>query len=324
MSSDSKQLLNLYALFGDDDLKRFERRNKLQTYFEHAGMAEFDRQSFKKSTQSISEFLNACNSISFSGSLRLVELVVDSELTKDEIDQLVNYIHAPFEQTVVLFSFSSLPKNSRIYKALATYNPKSLISCESPKKYELASLVQNQALAYNLKLNKECAQLIVERLGDNRFLIETMLKKLALRHGADDSHTVSPEEILESIPETNQTKPWDVVNACCARNVEHAIRSFRKMPEDGIFPLMSLMAKQIRELIVLKSCLQEGIEPNQLLKLPDWKLKQYRTCASQFSIRELWHMHSELIACERLYKSAPYKALYFESWIFKHLPRKKS
>jgi DNA polymerase-3 subunit delta len=168
------------------------------------------------------------------------------------------------------------------------------------KPKELPKWVTGQAAALGLQLDSTAARSLVAQVGERQQRLLRELEKLAIAHGPGAKLGV--EEIYAAAARSAERQVWGLVDALVARNGPAALRSLLQLRAQGedIARLVPLMARRLRDLLVIAARLEAGESPAQIkadAKQPGWafdlRLEEARRTDSQ-TLREALEALAEL------------------------------
>ena len=125
--SEQNQLLAAYLAVGEDALKREAVIARLRKRLSALGDLSFNADDFDGETAAGADIAAACNTMPFASPVRLVYVRNAEKLKKADSEELVSYLAAPSESTVLALEAEKLAKNTRLYKAVAGLGPKAVI-----------------------------------------------------------------------------------------------------------------------------------------------------------------------------------------------------
>ena len=321
MAAKQQQLLPVYLALGEDVLKRRTIIDRLRKRVESIGDFEFNHDVFDGQSASGSEIAISCNTLPFASSLRLVEVSHVDKLSKMDSDVLVAYLSAPCQSTVLLLSGDKLPKNSRLYKAVAEVGKESIIDCAPMKRYELEKALRSIAVSHGFTMTSAAATKLIDLVGEDTARLDSELRKLALAHRGPDP--LSEWELSNLVARTNEAKPWDFVDAFSRRDIASCLSLIPLLGSSTPYSLLAMCTNRLRELCCAQALVARG-EPQKLastLKLPEWRVKNHMTWARNFSSWELKRAFSKARDCERSMKSGSDPQSIFIDWIIEVLAR---
>lgn len=313
-TNQSKPLLPAYLITGADELKRETAVRRLHQRISQLGDLSFNFDHFTHENASGDQIVTACNTLPFASDARLVQVDDADRLRKADSEALVEYLSAPNESTVLCLVAESLPKNTRLYKAVAKIGSKAVIDCSPVRRKDLPALVRNMALSHGIAMTDSAANALVDLVGEDTVSIDTELKKLALAHRGTDP--VNDNEVTALVSRTAEVKPWEFVDAFSARNIQKCMILKTKMKSMKPLSLLAMCVNRIRELIAAKAFADRG-RPGALAKhlgLPDWRVKNHALWARSFTEAELVCALERARDAERAIKTGADADAVFQEW----------
>ena len=308
-------LLPAYLAVGEDALKRrtvLERlRKRIATY----GDLDFNHDEFDGERASGSNIAVACNTLPFASELRLVEVANVEKLGKQDAEVLCAYLASPNQSTVLVMSAEKLAKNSRLYKAVAAIGSSAIIDCSPMKRYELVRALRSMAVGHGITLTESAAETLVSFVGEDTIRLDTELRKLALAHTGSDP--VTDREVSMLVARTNEAKPWELVDAFSARDVNTCLKLLPLLKSTSSYALIGMCTNRLRELSCAKSLDARG-QGHQLadtLGVPAWRVKNHVTWSRRFDAEDLEKAFVSARDCERAMKSGADPDDAFRDWL---------
>ncbi len=312
----NKALLPAYLVVGDDALKREAVLRRMRTRLEKLGDLSFNSDTFDGEHAEGAAIATACQTLPFASEKRLVVVNNAEKLKKADAEELVAYLAAPAETTVLLLLAEKLAKNTRLYKAAAAVGPSAVIDCARPKKWDMAQHVRNMAPSHGITVTDGAAVLLVELLGEDTVRLDNELKKMALAQ--PQNKAVTEEDVKRLVVREAEAKPWDLADALASRNLKQVMAVLGKMPSASPFSLLGTCISRIRELICVQTVLARGGSKAQAaeeLKVPDWKIKNHDRWMRNYSAKELRGALSSAIQAEREMKSGADASAALKDWL---------
>lgn len=132
------------------------------------------------------------------------------------------------------------------------------------KARELPKWVQAEAKRLGIELEPGGAQVLVAQVGDRQQRLLRELEKLALEHGPGARLTA--EDVTDAAADSAEIQVWGLVDALVARDRRTVFRAFLELREQGeaIGRLIPLMARRLREVLVIADRLEAGESPAQV------------------------------------------------------------
>lgn len=318
-----QDLLPVYLIAGEDQLKQETVLKRLHARIKEVGDLSLDYDSFQGDSASGDTIVAACNTLPFLGSKRLVEVQRVEKLKKHDLETLVSYIAAPNPSTVLALSANKVTKNSKLYKAVQNIGRSAYIDCTPFSRRNLNQAVRGMAQTHGVVFTEGAAATLVDLVGTNTIALDGNIQKIALAHRGSDP--VNENEVLSLVSRVTEVKPWEFVDAFSSRSISRTLTIFNRVEQTSLFALLSLTVTRVRELLTVKALQQRG-RSNQLaslLNLPDWRVKNHARWAHQFSTDELIDILSSSRETEKIMKSSSKKQAReaFLRWVVHSLER---
>lgn len=318
MTAQSKQeapLLPAYLVVGEDALKRDTVMKRLRARLSSMGDLSFNADEFNGETAAGADIVAACNTVPFASPVRLVEVRAADKLKKADAEELVAYLGAPSETTVLALVSEKLAKNTRLYKAVAKLGKTAVIDCAPLKRYELPKMVRSMAVGHGVTLTEGAAAKLVDLVGEDTVHLDSELKKIALAHRGADA--VNEHEIMGLVSRTAEVKPWEFVDAFSARDARKCLLYLGRMESVSPHALIAMCTSRLRELVCARSMVERG-NPRGVaaaLKMPDWRCKNHAAWARGFTAAELRAAIVSARDAERAMKSGADPRVVFVDWM---------
>jgi DNA polymerase-3 subunit delta len=315
-NADVSNLLPVYLIVGDDVLKAAHVLDRLTACVAQMGPIDFNLSKFSSNSLDINEVVTDCNTVPFGGDKRLVILEDADKLVKDDTDILLDYLKNPAEMCVLAIRAKSIPKNSRIYKAVVKLGKEAVIECKIDGK-SMPGIVAGLARDKGINLDGAAAARLASFIGLDTVLAESEIEKLAVRYGTGARITTAIIE--ENVNKINEPKPWDLTDAIASRDISRALCLLDDMPSVSPYALIAMCTNRIRDLIAARDVLDHGGSPAKLVEdkivKSDFVARKYLGFAKKFSAAELREAMYTSLDCEQAMKSGtdPKEAL--QDWM---------
>lgn len=314
-------LLPAYAAVGDDALKRDTVARRLRSRLQKLGDLSFNYDEFSGEDAEGAQIVSACNTVPFASPVRMVRVKDADKLKKADSEALVAYLGNPSESTVLLLEAEKLAKTTRLYKAVAACGKNAIIDCAAPKRNALPRHVRSMAVGHGITITDGAARLLVELAGEDTVRLDAELGKIALSHVGSDA--VNEHEVAGIVARTTEVKPWEFLDAMCARNVKRCLLYLSRMQSASPHSLMAQCTGRVRELICAKSLTRrgEGRSIAAALGKKDWQVKHHAEWAARFTEQELRDALISARDAERAMKSGADGDEAFLDWLLGFLAR---
>lgn len=316
MAAQKKPLLPAYGFIGDDQLKRTHFLKRMTERLATLGDLSMNTTTILGAEFDADDFLNACNSFPFCAEKRLVVVKEVEKCNKAALDIIASYLEDPCDTAVVILEGEKLAKNTRAFKRLDALGKGAYCDCSSVKSYELPRVVRDRAVSHGIVISEQNAKLLVERVGESTVALDTELAKLASFVHAQNRDEVHASDIGELVATTQRPKPWHLADALSARDLGQALRILA-LCEDSPYVLLPVCLTRIRELITTKCLDARPSAPplHVVLKVPEWRVKNHRRWAGNYSDSELRDALVRAAEAEKQMKSGTDPSLALELWI---------
>lgn len=314
-TSTDTQLLPVYLIAGEDELKRETVLKRLHTRLEKMGDLSFNSETFSGAICTGEDILTAANTLPFASAVRLVEVHDVEKLKKADSELIIEYLKEPCTTTVLALVGQKVTKNTRLYKAVAAFGKSAVIDCTPFARRDMGKVVRSMAVGHGITFTEGAASALLDLVGTNTVSLDGEIRKLALSHRGSDP--VNENEVLSMVSRTNEIKPWELVDAFSGRNSERCVYLLNRMESVSSFALLAMCVNRIRELISVKALVARG-EAHAIpdaLKLPGWRVKNHRVWAKGYSMKELIQALHSARDVEQEMKSGSNKDEAFMRWL---------
>lgn len=277
--------LPAYLLDGSDVLKRDRVVARLRARLEALGDLSFNSEEFDARSVTGEEIVAACNTLPFMSPYRLIVVKDVDALKKQDSEPLVEYLKNPSDSSVLLLSADKLAKNTRLYKAVSALGKTAVIDCAPPSKRELPRYVRESAVTHGITINDFAAIKLIELVGEDTVALNSELRKLALAHASRD--VVTEREVAALVERSAESKPWEFVDAFMKRNLPGCMEVRSRTMSVSLHALLPMCVTRLRELMAVRSCRANSLRPEDVLGLPEWKLKGHRQAVASWSDERL-------------------------------------
>lgn len=276
-------LLPAYLVVGPNELKKDQAlarlRKRAEGPFEAFNLEELDGQAIAEPDQ----LLSSLNALPFGEGQRIVIVTHAEKLPKPVSEAVVSYLASPNAACVLCLVAITLAKNTRLYKAVAKLDKKSVIDCSAVEKRELTPYVQKLAAAHGASIDFDAAQELVARVGDNAQMLDNQV--IALVNLLGGSGHITSDFVKNNVARIAEVKPWDFLNYLSARDTRQSLETLMLLLDNSPLGLLSLITTRLRELICAKSLAERGQSAALASELgkQQWQVKNYPRWAANFA-----------------------------------------
>jgi DNA polymerase-3 subunit delta len=298
-SKKKSPLLPAYLIVGTNELMSKEAVARLKARLE-PGLDVFNLDEFTANSDlSAGDLVASLNTVAMGTGPRIVFIMDAERLPKAVSEALIGYLKNPNPGCTACLVAHSLARTTRLYKAIDKIGPHAVINCGAQKRWELPKTVQRMGKVHGIILDDAAAQELIARVGESTVMLDAQVKSLAEFCRAD-AH-VSRSDVCAHIVRTAEVKPWDFLDAICARDTARALSLYHLMIKPSQIALTSLITGRVRELICARALIGRGCPQTlaQTLGKKDWQVKNHLGWAQHFSDADLERSLALAAYCER-------------------------
>ncbi len=297
----------VYLLVGDDRFAIIEFVATLRSKIGDETVADMNTQQFSGDHLDRGAFEEACMSIPFLSSRRIVVLdnAQDVLKVKDSREFLLALLDRLPDSTALV-----LIENVQARGSKSKRKPSPLVSWvdENPDQGKIwqfsshhgaqfISWVQERCHSLGGAMSVDAARLLAESVMDDPYLAHQEIVKLL-----DYVNYERPVELMDVeklTPFRGQTNIFAMVDAVGERRMRDANRYLHSvLSEEDSFYVFAMIIRQFRLLIQAQSALEEGKEISSVLNLPKFVAQKITSQARAFSASELERIYHELLSID--------------------------
>ena len=303
MPQTTSGLLPAYLIVGADDLKRRQATTRLKGRLDQSFSAFNLDEHVAASDLEAQDIISSLNTLPLGDAFRLVMIERADKLPKPVSEAIIVYLKDPNPACVLCLVAESLPKNTRIYKAVAKVGNKAIVDCTPKKRWELPPLVVRMARAYGVTMDQNAATELVSRVGESTTMLDAQLKVLS--EYCRDAGVITVADVERHVVRTAEVKPWDFLDAVSQRDAAKALTLYRLMQNPSQVALCSLLTGRLRELICAKAldARGQGSALTSELGKQAWQVKNHLGWSRRFAAGALERGLIACAQCERALKS---------------------
>ncbi|NOR90572.1 MAG: DNA polymerase III subunit delta [Anaerolineales bacterium] len=297
----------VYLLVGDDRFAITEFVATLRSKIGDATVADMNTQQFSGDHLDRGAFEEACMSVPFLSSRRIVVLdnAQDVLKLKDSREFLMALLDRLPDSTALVIIENVQARGRKSKK-----KPSPLVSWvganpdqgkiwqfSSPHGAQFISWVQERCHSLGGAMSGDAARLLAESVMDDPYLAQQEIAKLL-----DYVNYERPVELLDVeklTPFRGQTNIFAMVDAVGERRMSDANRYLHSvLSEEDSFYVFAMVIRQFRLLIQAQAALEEGKEIASVLNLPKFVAQKITSQARAFSASELERIYHELLTID--------------------------
>ena len=245
--------------------------------------------SIDSDSASITEVMDELRTAPFLTDKRVVLIKQADNFISQNRELLEKYFDNPCSTGRLVLTVNSWKSNTKLAKKLK--NIGQLINITEPKRWELPQQLINYANdAYNKKLDRNAAQLLIEITGDELSRLYSEIDKLALF--SDKDKTITENHIQSLTGHNRSFNAFSVIDSVIAGNTSEAIGRLRGMfaeDKSSEYTVVGAFAFHFRRLFNAKVLLGKGMTTGQIIKqLNIWSNKdKFFDQLKQISLKQI-------------------------------------
>ncbi|MCL2339342.1 MAG: DNA polymerase III subunit delta [Actinomycetia bacterium] len=314
------ELLAVYLFNGDDELKRDTLLARLrQRVIGPADDLLLNQQVLTpEDLADADQLLDVLTTPPLVGEQRLVIIQQAEKLNKELSETLISYLAQPSSTTVLALLATKLDAKTRLFKALQSYDRRAIINTASVKRSELPELVRQLAQRFQISLDYEAAQSLIERIGSSTQALDNEVRRLAWWAAAAGKRELTAADIVEQVPALVEPKPWELADALSRRQLALVLQMYAAMRSSQPTAIFTNCLARLRELLTILVLRQRGLTSGaqiaQVLAKSEWQIKSSLLSANNFSLSELIDLIRGASAVEKALKSGDDAEQVLELW----------
>lgn len=181
---------------------------------------------------------------------------------KDADNNLTKHLKTMFDDsktdTLVVISSTSLTKKSSLVSLAEERDDMGLIACYEDRDEDIFNTARSMFIENGLTINNEALQLLCARLSNDRKTNLGEIEKLITYMG--DKKNVSTEDVQNCISDQSSSSSDDICYFAAAGQSEKALKSFRKMVNEGNEPISIIrsLSYHFNKILTAKGFVEKG------------------------------------------------------------------
>ncbi|MDO4585358.1 MAG: DNA polymerase III subunit delta [Planctomycetia bacterium] len=240
------------AVFGSEAFLRRAVLSELKQIFKQkaADTEDFQPTLFSGTIATWNEVWDEVSTFSMFGtSTRLVFVhEADIFIEKNRVE-LEHYFQHPASTGILILDLLSCAKNTTLYRLLSEKGM--LWECKTPPAQELVQwLLQTAQSKYQMKINRETANLLLELVGSDMGMLDQELARLSL--STDPGEEPKIQQLRQLSPTWRRTAIWKLIDMILSGQTQQAMEYLEQLLEAGEEPivLLAAMSKKLRQMAV--------------------------------------------------------------------------
>lgn len=225
---------------------------------------------------------------------------------KDADNNLTKHLRAMFDEsksdTLVILSSTSLNKKSSLVSLAEEREDMALIACYEDRDEDIFSTARAKFIENGLTISHDALQLLCSRLSSDRKTNLGELEKLITYMG--DKKNVAIEDVQSSISDQSSSSSDDICYFAASGQSEKALKSFRKMINEGTEPISIVrsMAYHFNKILTAKGFLEKGESMDKMMYKITPRVIFFRESSFKRQV-SIWPRERLFSVLELLYKA---------------------
>lgn len=313
------KLSPLYFLFGEEPylLQQSAERFKFAVLSE--GAVDFNFNTFYASDADVMNVRDAVETLPMMAPKRLVILKESQELTDKEWTELEPLLENPVDSTVFVMLASRIDKRKKAIRTLL--DKADCVEFKKPFENQIPQWIQYIAKGLDLEISNDATHLLHKLVGNHLTEIESELKKLEGFLG--DRRRVEVSDVAQTVSRSREESVFDFTRAIGENDRVKALEHLVHLMDQGQseIGIVSLLARHIRLLLVIKKGLEENLHGAKLAhyaQIPPYFLESYIDQTRVWTTRKLELSLVILSDTDRALKSSPLSShIWLENMVLK-------
>lgn len=246
----------IYALVGSDSFLQLQRLAAILREMP----ADVQRIDIDGEQADLAEVLDELRSFAmFGGSKIVIMRNADDFLTRFR-EPLENYAAAPVSSATLVLRLSSLPKNQRIYKAIAKVGR--VEACDPPPDRDLPRwIIERGKSVHKISLAADAAAMLADMIGNDLGRLDNELAKIAIHC---EGEKVEAKNLAGTVCFQREQEMWDMTNQLAWGRPDEAIRRWRQLiqldpsTEFRAVTWLGMWLENVRKALAMK---RQGMQP---------------------------------------------------------------
>ena len=229
------------------------------------------------------ELLEALETPSLLGGMRLVVVHGAHELKKDQADALKGYLESPSSYAVLVLVAAGKTKLDDVAKKLGGF-----IGLDPPKGRRLVAWVREQASGHGLRLDDRGGWALIDTVGNELRDLDGALAQLVTALGPGARATAA--DVHRAFPRLADERIFAFTDAVGERRVPAAMTALRRLLDQGDEPLLvfGALVAHVRRLLTARRHADQGAGAvAAMLGMPAWRAERVQRQARSYREEEL-------------------------------------
>ena len=279
----------MYLLFGPEGYQRsLAAKTIADKALQGSELREFNESEFSLAEVSLLDALAPAEQLPMLATRRVIRITELSKLKESDEEALSAYLARPAETSVVVFVADEIDKRRRYAKAL--FDAAVAVEFKPLSDTELTDWARTSFRDQGVVIDGKALGDLILLVGNDLQRLTNEIDKLVTAALPDK---VIPHELVSAlVPNSREISNFDLPDHIIAQRSEAAIRTLKKILDDGGEPLMllGLLGQNFRRLYLAKELMKQGAERSDVARVagvPPFKQEEFLRTARKIESERL-------------------------------------
>lgn len=312
-------LAPLYFMFGEEDYLLNQSTERFKYAVLTEGAIDFNYTLFYASDADIVNVRDAVETLPMMAARRLVILKEAQELNDREWQELESILETPVDSTVFVIMATRVDKRKKQIRLLL--DKADSVEFKKPFENQIPQWIKYIAGTLQLQITDDATHLLHKLVGNHLTEIESELKKLGDFVG--ERKRIEVSDVAQAVSRSREENVFDFTKAIGENDRVKALEHLVHLMDQGQneIGIVSLVARHIRLLLLIKKGLDEGLHGAKLAhyaQIPPYFLESYVDQNRSWSVRKLEQTLAILSDTDKALKSSPLSShIWLENMVLK-------
>lgn len=265
---------------------------------------DFNFQAFDGESADPERVVDAANTMPFASDRRLVTVRNIDKMRAADQAILIEYVNDPAPTTCLVLVAASVPKTSRLYKAVERSGV--VAEYKAPRRNEYPAWVVDLFASRGRQMSRDGAVALVAAVGRDLRRLEIEADKVVAFAG--ERTELGRPDVESVVAETAPVSVFEFLDAFGMRRCAVALELLRDLldSDESALGIHAMTVRHLRTLTSIRALLDREAPRSLMLaelRMPDWQLDKAIDQARRFNVEELAHALREAAEIERRLKS---------------------
>ena len=231
-----------YLLTGPEEYLKHEFLEKLKKSVFDKSQSSLDFEAFQAGASDITEILNSLNTLPFTSKHRIVLIRDIEKFSSKEKDRILKYLKSPANSASLLLSGRAAGFNKFVSEVAGLTK---VIRCERLKPRALLAWIGKEFAARKKKISLSLINAIIERSGDDLFLLKNEIEKVSVF--AKDGEAITARHIERVLGKSATRTAYELVDLILQKKLDRVFLAIDSLLlREKPHRILSLLAWQFR------------------------------------------------------------------------------